>query len=62
MPVTWERLQLKLFKSLNRSYLKLIANAFSNAALYGMYVVIELHNYHRYKGDVDGSEQALLTH
>lgn len=60
LPITWERLQPKLFKPLNKTYLKLIDNAFSNAAFYGMDIVIDLHNYHRYKGDVIGSEEVPI--
>ncbi|WP_144961778.1 glycoside hydrolase family 5 protein [Pseudomonas oryzihabitans] len=54
-PVIWERLQPTLGQPLDPAYAKLIDQTLDNAKRYRMSVILDLHNYMRYRGQVIGS-------
>jgi endoglucanase len=56
LPISWERIQPKLFGSLDATYSQLLLNYMSQAATVGQRVVIDIHNYDRYYGQVVGSQ------
>lgn len=56
VPITWERLQPTLNGALDTTYLGYLTssvNYITNTK--GMYCVIDIHNYHRYRGQLLGS-------
>lgn len=55
LPVRWERLQPALMMSLDRKYLDGMLSVFDSAAANGMDVLIDLHNYARYRNELVGS-------
>lgn len=54
---TWERLQPELNKGFNAPYLADIDKFVEQAAKYDLLVVLDVHNYARYKGDFIGSKE-----
>lgn len=54
-PIIWERLQPTLNGSLDSTYAALIDQTFAYAAKYGLKVVLDLHNYMRYRGNIIGT-------
>ena len=56
LPFTWERLQPVLLKPLDPVYLALIINFLDDAARRNQHVVLDLHNYGRYRGYIIGTE------
>ena len=56
LPVKWPRLQRSLFADLNNAYLNEIKAFLSNAEYIGLNVVLDLHDYARYRGDIIGSK------
>jgi endoglucanase len=61
LPIKWERLQQKLYSDLDTAYLNEIQNFLMKAKQYQMDVVLDLHNYGRYKGKIIGSQQVPKT-
>ncbi len=57
LPVKWERLQYELYSDLDRAYLNEIKKFLMKAEQYQMDVVLDLHNYGRYKRQIIGSHQ-----
>lgn len=56
LPFTWERLQPVLLKPLDPAYLTQIIKFLNEASLQNQRVVLDLHNYGRYRGNIIGSE------
>lgn len=54
-PILWERLQPALGGELDSSYAQLIDGVFYYANKYNMKVILDLHNYARYRGAVIGT-------
>ncbi|WP_310122277.1 glycoside hydrolase family 5 protein [Pseudomonas oryzihabitans] len=54
-PILWERLQPKLFGEFDETYAKLIDITFSYAAKHDVKIILDLHNYARYRGSVIGT-------
>ncbi len=57
LPVRWERLQQEIFSELSFSYLHEIKEFLKKAEQYELSVVLDLHNYGRFKGNVVGSNE-----
>jgi endoglucanase len=55
LPLSWERLQPNLMGALNETEAKLLVIATSDLLKLGAWVIIDLHNYARYYGEVLGS-------
>jgi len=55
-PITWERLQPKLNGELDTQYADLISQTLDSAKRYKMQVILDLHNYGRYRDQIIGSE------
>ena len=55
LPLLWERLQPSLFGPLDTDYSKLILNYMDSAQQAGLVVVIDIHNYARYRNQLIGS-------
>ncbi|SDS95600.1 endoglucanase [Halopseudomonas xinjiangensis] len=55
-PVKWERLQPSLNGELDETYAELIDSMLDDAARHDMDIILDVHNYARYRGDVIGSE------
>lgn len=56
IPFLWERLQPNLFGPLSSDYLGYLEDILLRAQKYGMYVVLDLHNYGRYGEGILGDE------
>ncbi|MDT3719488.1 DUF4214 domain-containing protein [Pseudomonas oryzihabitans] len=54
-PILWERLQPTLGNALDPTYSALIDRTFAYAEKYGMKIILDLHNYMRYRGVVIGT-------
>nr|WP_145008361.1 cellulase family glycosylhydrolase [Pseudomonas psychrotolerans] len=54
-PIIWERLQPTLGGALDPTYAALIDRTFGYADKYGMKIILDLHNYMRYRGVVIGT-------
>ncbi|WP_425452308.1 glycoside hydrolase family 5 protein [Stutzerimonas urumqiensis] len=54
-PFIWERIQHDLDKGLNFDYLRLLERTLDYAEDHGQKVILDMHNYARYKGDIIGS-------
>ena len=54
-PILWERLQPTLGGPLDPTYAALIDGTFNLANKYGMKVILDLHNYMRYRGQIIGT-------
>ncbi len=57
LPILWERLQSELYSELDSAYLNEIQRFLRKAEQYQIDVVLDLHNYGRYKGEIVGSKQ-----
>lgn len=55
-PILWERLQPKLFGEFDEAYAKLIDRTFSYAAKYDVKIILDVHNYARYRGGIIGTD------
>lgn len=55
LPVLWERLQPALFGELDKSYSDLLLAFMDQAAHQGQVVVVDVHNYARYRNEVIGT-------
>lgn len=55
LPILWERLQPAVYSGLDRTYLGHVKTALSNAHQVGLKVVVDLHNYGKYRGLQIGS-------
>lgn len=54
-PIIWERLQPTLGGALDPNYASLLDRTFGYANKYGMKIILDLHNYMRYRGVVIGT-------
>ena len=54
-PFIWERLQHDLDKGLNFDQIRLLERTLDFAAKHGQKVILDMHNYARYKGELIGS-------
>lgn len=61
-PVKWERLQPKLGDGLDATYAGLIDKMLVQASQQGIGVIIDVHNYARYRQQVIGSRQVSVDH
>jgi len=60
-PLKWERLQPKLYGPLDPAYTKLLDDMLAQANIYGVKVILDIHNYARYNGDVIGSAKVTYS-
>ncbi len=56
-PFIWERLQHDLDKGINFDQMRLLRKTLDQAARHGQKVILDMHNYARYKGRLIGSPQ-----
>lgn len=56
LPILWERLQPAVYSGLDKSYMALLSSTLDTAELVGLKVVIDLHNYGKYRGQQIGSD------
>jgi len=61
-PIIWERLQPSLGGALDPTYAGLIDRTFGYANKYGMKIILDLHNYMRYRGVVIGTGNVSYAH
>ncbi|KTS78055.1 cellulase [Pseudomonas oryzihabitans] len=68
-PIIWERLQPKLGGPLDSAYVALVNQTFGYAQKHGIKIILDLHNYARYRGQVIGTSgvpyaryQEIMTH
>ncbi|MBW5413075.1 cellulase family glycosylhydrolase [Pseudomonas sp. MAG002Y] len=61
-PILWERLQPVLDGPLDPTYAGLIDRTFSYAGKYNMKVILDLHNYMRYRGEIIGAGKVSYNH
>ena len=54
-PIIWERLQPQLGGPLDSAYVALVNQTFGYAQKYGIKIILDLHNYARYRGQVIGT-------
>ncbi|MFK4134048.1 cellulase family glycosylhydrolase [Pseudomonas luteola] len=54
-PIIWERLQPNLGGALDPTYAALIDQTFSYANKHGIQIILDLHNYARYRGQIIGA-------
>ncbi|KUM39700.1 glycoside hydrolase family 5 protein [Pseudomonas sp. EpS/L25] len=54
-PIIWERIQPKLNSMLDPDYGALVTQTLNYAQKYGVQVILDLHNYARYRGEVIGA-------
>jgi len=52
LPISWELMQPILYDSFNKTYLVGLQKTLSAAAVRGMSVIVDLHNYGRYNGGI----------
>lgn len=57
LPILWERLQSEPYKKLDQQHLKRIDEVVETASKRHAYVIIDVHNYARYYGQVIGTEE-----
>lgn len=57
LPILWERLQPNLLGELDPDYLRGIINSLDMAATHRMRLVVDLHNYARYRGKLIGEPE-----
>lgn len=60
-PILWERLQPELFGEVDHNYYSYINQLLNDANEVGINVVIDLHNYGRYRGSLVGSEEVPFS-
>lgn len=56
LPILWERLQPAVYSGLDKNYMALLKSTLDVAELVGLKVVIDLHNYGKYRGVQIGSD------
>jgi endoglucanase len=56
LPILWERIQPELFGDLDSTYSQLLLTYMRQAASMGQRVVVDVHNYDRYHGQVVGTQ------
>ncbi|KTT43732.1 cellulase [Pseudomonas oryzihabitans] len=68
-PIIWERLQPTLGGPLDSAYVALVNQTFGYAQKHGIKIILDLHNYARYRGQVIGTSgvpyaryQEIMTH
>ncbi len=68
-PIIWERLQPKLGGPLDSAYVALVNQTFGYAQKHGIKIILDLHNYARYRGQVIGTSsvpyaryQEIMSH
>ncbi|WP_462382798.1 cellulase family glycosylhydrolase [Pseudomonas sp. Marseille-QA0892] len=61
-PIIWERLQPTLGGPLDPTYAGLIDQTFRFADQYDMQIILDLHNYMRYRGEVIGTGNVTYAH
>jgi endoglucanase len=61
MPVLWERLQPTLNEPLDATYAKQIDQVLKLAAARGMSILLDIHNYGSYRGNIIGSPSVPTT-
>lgn len=61
-PIIWERLQPTLGGPLDPTYAELIDQTFRYADQYDMQIILDLHNYMRYRGEVIGTGSVTYAH
>lgn len=61
-PIIWERLQPTLGGPLDPTYAQLIDQTFRFADQYDMQIILDLHNYMRYRGEVIGTGNVTYAH
>ncbi|MDT3720572.1 glycoside hydrolase family 5 protein [Pseudomonas oryzihabitans] len=68
-PIIWERLQPQLGGPLDSAYVALVNQTFGYAQKHGIKIILDLHNYARYRGQVIGTSgvpyaryQEIMTH
>ena len=61
LPVAWERLQPELGGYLDDAYLERLTRFLDDAAAHGCHVVVDLHNYGRYRRQDDSSISELIV-
>jgi endoglucanase len=57
LPLSWERLQPKLFGDLDKTYTELLLAYMDQAQRAGQRVVVDVHNYDRYRNQIVGSPE-----
>ncbi len=60
-PVKWERLQPSLNGDLDETYAGLVDDMLDQAAKYDMRVILDIHNYARYRKNVIGSDEVPFS-
>ncbi|WP_282344750.1 MULTISPECIES: glycoside hydrolase family 5 protein [Pseudomonas] len=60
-PLKWERLQPKLYGPLDPAYTKLLDDMLAQANVYGVKVILDIHNYARYNNEVIGSAKVTFS-
>jgi aryl-phospho-beta-D-glucosidase BglC (GH1 family) len=61
LPLSWELLQHSLNGPLDSEYLSLIQKVVTEAAAHGMRVILDIHNYGAYDGNLIGSAQTPIS-
>ena len=61
-PIIWERLQPQLGAPLDKDYAQLIDQTFDFARKHGIKLILDLHNYMRYRGTVIGTGAVSFDH
>lgn len=59
--IIWERLQPALNGELDSLYAGLLDGTFDEAAIYGMRVILDIHNYGRFRGKVIGTPEVPIA-
>ncbi|HDZ57886.1 MAG TPA: glycoside hydrolase family 5 protein [Pseudomonas xinjiangensis] len=60
-PVKWERLQPELNGDLDDTYASLVDELLKRAEKHDIKIILDVHNYARYRGDVIGTEKVPVT-
>lgn len=60
-PIKWERLQPSLNGDLDDTYAELIDDMLDQAKEHDMRIILDVHNYARYRGDVIGSDEVPVS-
>nr|WP_244308975.1 cellulase family glycosylhydrolase [Pseudomonas duriflava] len=61
-PIIWERLQPTLGDALDPTYAALIDRTFTYASKYNVRIILDLHNYARYRGQIIGAGAVTYAH
>ncbi len=57
LPFLWERLQPKLEQDFDADHLALLASAVDRARSHGLSIILDVHNYGRWRGDTIGGDK-----